>query len=67
MVKVDVRKVVFSDLFCFLLLVLLRVIEFIFSDVDKHIESGDLVSVYRMSALPNLCEHFVKLINFLVI
>ena len=41
-------------------------IEDIFSEVDKHIDEGDLLSEYKMSALPSLYEHFVKLITYLV-
>lgn len=43
-----------------------RVIEYIFSEVDKHIEADDLTSEFRLSALPSLYEQFVKLINYLV-
>lgn len=42
-------------------------INFIFSEVDKHIEDGTLISEYNMSALPSLCNHFVKLIAYLVV
>ncbi|OAY54872.2 callose synthase 3 isoform X1 [Manihot esculenta] len=42
-----------------------EVINFIFSEVDKHIEDGTLISEYNMSALPSLCNHFVKLIAYL--
>lgn len=45
---------------------LFRVIEYIFSEVDKHIEAGDLISEFKMSALPSLYELFVKLIKYLV-
>lgn len=45
---------------------LFRVIEYIFSEVDKHIEAGNLISEYKMSALPSLYDLFVKLIKFLV-
>ena len=44
-----------------------RVIEIIFSEVDKHIDTGALIQEYRMSALPSLYDHFVKLIKYLVI
>lgn len=47
-------------------LMVFRVIECIFSEFDKHIEAGDLISEYRMSALPGLYDHFVKLIKYLV-
>ena len=43
-----------------------RVIETIFSEVDKHIEAGDLLSEFKMSALPNLYAQFVELIKYLV-
>ncbi|CAN4114063.1 unnamed protein product [Withania somnifera] len=43
-----------------------EVIEYIFSEVDKHIEAGDLISEFKMSALPNLYELFVKLIKYLI-
>ncbi|XP_052173079.1 callose synthase 3 [Diospyros lotus] len=42
-----------------------EVIEYIFSEVDKHIEEGNLLSEYKMSALPSLYDHFVKLITYL--
>jgi len=44
----------------------LRVIEIIFAEVDKHIDTGDLIQEYKMSALPSLYDHFVKLIKYLV-
>ncbi|KAI9196669.1 hypothetical protein LWI28_025933 [Acer negundo] len=43
-----------------------QVIEDIFSEVDKHIEAGDLISEYKMSALPSLYDLFVKLIKYLL-
>ncbi|KAJ4849393.1 Callose synthase 3 [Turnera subulata] len=43
-----------------------EVIDSIFSDVDKHIEAGDLITEYRMSALPDLYDQFVKLIKYLL-
>ena len=43
-----------------------RVIEMIFSEVDKQIELGALISEFKMSALPSLYDHFVKLISYLV-
>ncbi|XP_021911742.1 callose synthase 2-like, partial [Carica papaya] len=43
-----------------------EVIEFIFSEVDKHIRDGDLIREYKMSALPSLYNHFVKLIEYLL-
>ncbi|GAB2276965.1 Callose synthase 3 [Dionaea muscipula] len=50
-----------------------KVIDFIFSEVEKHIffevdkhkERGD-VTEYRISALPSLYEHFVKLMKCLL-
>lgn len=53
-------------IFMFVMLGFFRVIEYIFSEVDKHIEAGDLISEYKMSALPSLYDHFVKLIKYLV-
>ncbi|EXB29008.1 Callose synthase 3 [Morus notabilis] len=43
-----------------------EVVEYTFSEVEKHIESGDLLVEFKMSALPNLYEHFVKLIKLLL-
>jgi callose synthase len=43
-----------------------KVIEDIFTEVDKHIEDGDLTREFRMSALPSLYDHFVKLIKYLL-
>nr|GMD67382.1 callose synthase 3-like [Ipomoea batatas] len=43
-----------------------EVIEIIFSEVDKHIEAGNLISQFKMSALPSLYELFVKLIKYLL-
>lgn len=43
-----------------------RVIEYIFSEVDKHISAGDLITEYNLSALPSLYDLFIKLIKFLV-
>ncbi|GAV73698.1 LOW QUALITY PROTEIN: Glucan_synthase domain-containing protein/DUF605 domain-containing protein/FKS1_dom1 domain-containing protein, partial [Cephalotus follicularis] len=43
-----------------------KVIEDIFTEVDKRIEEGQLISEYKMSALPNLYDHFVKLIKYLM-
>ncbi|KAJ7957436.1 Callose synthase [Quillaja saponaria] len=42
------------------------VIECIFTEVDKRIEDDDLLSEFRMSALPSLYEQFVKLIKYLL-
>ncbi|GAA0146605.1 hypothetical protein LIER_06520 [Lithospermum erythrorhizon] len=43
-----------------------EVIEFIFEEVDRHIEAGDIITEFKMSALPSLYDHFVKLIKFLL-
>ncbi|KAL6341057.1 hypothetical protein AAG906_032172 [Vitis piasezkii] len=43
-----------------------EVIECIFSEVDRHIEAGDLIREFKMSALPSLYDHFVKLIGYLL-
>ncbi|KAL0459295.1 UNVERIFIED_CONTAM: Callose synthase 3, partial [Sesamum latifolium] len=43
-----------------------EVIEYIFSEVDKHIEADDLLTEYKMSALPSLYELFVKLVKYLL-
>ncbi|KAL9407347.1 hypothetical protein Peur_004319 [Populus x canadensis] len=43
-----------------------EVIDFIFSEVNQHIDKGDLISEYKMSALPFLYDHFVKLIKYLL-
>ncbi|KAL8099491.1 hypothetical protein AgCh_031937 [Apium graveolens] len=43
-----------------------EVIEYIFCEVDKHVEAGDLLIEYKMSALPSLYDHFVKLIKYLL-
>ncbi|XP_044483306.1 callose synthase 3-like [Mangifera indica] len=43
-----------------------RVIEYIFGEVEKHIEKETLIEEYKMSALPSLFEHFVKLIKYLL-
>nr|QKN22526.1 callose synthase 3 [Urtica dioica subsp. dioica] len=44
------------------------VIEFIFSEVDKHIDEGSLLngSGFKMIFLPTLYEHFVKLTRLLL-
>ncbi|KAL8468955.1 hypothetical protein ACS0TY_031960 [Phlomoides rotata] len=44
-----------------------EVIEYIFSEVDKHIEEDDLLSEYKLNALPNLYELFVRLVKYLTI
>ncbi|KAF6151837.1 hypothetical protein GIB67_010411 [Kingdonia uniflora] len=41
------------------------VIKDIFFEVDKHIEADTLISDLKMSALPNLYGHFVKLMEIL--
>ncbi|CAL5433839.1 unnamed protein product [Camellia sinensis] len=43
-----------------------EVIEYIFTDVDKHIEEGKLLTEYNMGGLPSLYDHFVKLIKYLL-
>ncbi|KAK9941339.1 hypothetical protein M0R45_017945 [Rubus argutus] len=42
-----------------------EVIDYIFMEVDKHIAEGNLMREFKMSALPSLYDHFVKLIGFL--
>ncbi|KAJ8436465.1 hypothetical protein Cgig2_000450 [Carnegiea gigantea] len=44
----------------------INVIEKIFAEVETHIEQGDLVKEYKMSALPSLYETFVKLMKCLL-
>ncbi|XP_019152063.1 PREDICTED: callose synthase 3 [Ipomoea nil] len=44
----------------------MKVIEIIFSEVDKHIVAGNLISQFKMSALPSLYDLFVKLIKYLL-
>ncbi|CAJ1846041.1 unnamed protein product [Sphenostylis stenocarpa] len=43
-----------------------RVIEYMFDEVDKHIESDKLIIEFRMSALPSLYAKFVQLIEYLL-
>ncbi|CAJ2631133.1 unnamed protein product [Trifolium pratense] len=43
-----------------------QVIEYILSEVDKHIEAGDLISEFKLSALPSLYGQFVALIKYLL-
>ncbi|KAJ6325907.1 hypothetical protein OIU78_013073 [Salix suchowensis] len=43
-----------------------QVIDVIFKDIDRHIIEGNLISDYKMSALPFLYDHFVKLIKCLL-
>nr|KYP65055.1 Callose synthase 3 [Cajanus cajan] len=41
-------------------------IEYMFNLVDKHIQEDDVMSKFKMSALPGLYEKFVKLIEYLL-
>ncbi|KAL9263844.1 Callose synthase 3-like protein [Drosera capensis] len=43
-----------------------KVVDYIFSEVEKHKETGNLVSEYKISCLPSLYEHFVKLMKCLL-
>lgn len=43
-----------------------EVITYIFDEVDKHIQDEDLITEYRMTALPSLYGHFVNLMDFLL-
>ncbi|MFS7956842.1 putative 1,3-beta-glucan synthase [Helianthus anomalus] len=43
-----------------------KVIDDIFEEVDKHIDNGDLVRDFKMSALPILYDHVVKLLKYLL-
>ncbi|WCJ32414.1 glucan synthase-like 12 [Euphorbia peplus] len=43
-----------------------EVIDFIFKEVENHINEGNLILEYKMSALPSLYDHFVKLITYLL-
>ncbi|BBH04334.1 glucan synthase-like 12, partial [Prunus dulcis] len=43
-----------------------EVIDYIFSEVDKHIESNDLMVEFKMSALPSLYAQFIRLIEYLL-
>ncbi|GLU19453.1 hypothetical protein SLE2022_357040 [Rubroshorea leprosula] len=43
-----------------------NVIEHIFREVDQHLVDGNLISEFKMSALPTLYDQFVKLIEFLL-
>ncbi|GFP79995.1 callose synthase 3 [Phtheirospermum japonicum] len=43
-----------------------EVIEYIFSEVDKHIEDDDLLAEYKLSALPSLYNLFVELVKYLL-
>ncbi|MED6226769.1 Callose synthase 3, partial [Stylosanthes scabra] len=42
------------------------VIDYIFTEVDSHIEAGTLITEFRMSALPSLYAQFVELIKYLL-
>ncbi|KAI6669498.1 hypothetical protein NL676_004383 [Syzygium grande] len=43
-----------------------NVIEYIFSEVDKHVQEGTLIHEFKMSALPSLYKLFDKLIKYLL-
>ncbi|MFS7956864.1 putative 1,3-beta-glucan synthase [Helianthus anomalus] len=43
-----------------------KVIDDIFEEFDKHIDDGDLVRDFKMSALPILYDHVVKLLTYLL-
>ncbi|EPS63560.1 hypothetical protein M569_11224, partial [Genlisea aurea] len=43
-----------------------KVIEYIFSEVDKHIEEEDLSSEFKLSSLPSLYDMFVRLVKYLL-
>ncbi|KAF8015337.1 hypothetical protein BT93_H0983 [Corymbia citriodora subsp. variegata] len=43
-----------------------EVIGIIFSEVQKHVDEGNLISEFKMSALPSLYDLFVQLIKFLL-
>ncbi|XP_048324045.2 callose synthase 3 [Ziziphus jujuba] len=43
-----------------------EVIDSIFNEVDKHKDANDLITEFKMSALPSLYDHFVKLIKYLL-
>ncbi|XP_038879408.1 callose synthase 3 [Benincasa hispida] len=43
-----------------------EVINYIFTEVDKHIEENTLISEFKMSALPKLYHRFVKLTKYLL-
>ncbi|KAL1323213.1 callose synthase 3 [Arachis ipaensis] len=42
------------------------VIDYLFTEVDSHIEDGKLITEFRMSALPSLYAQFVQLIKYLL-
>ncbi|XP_045796427.1 callose synthase 3-like [Trifolium pratense] len=41
-------------------------IEYMFREVDNHIEAGNLINEFKMSALPSLYGQFVELIKYLL-
>ncbi|KAJ7537160.1 hypothetical protein O6H91_12G100700 [Diphasiastrum complanatum] len=43
-----------------------KIIDELFSEVDKHIEGGTLLANFKMTALPSLRDQFVDLISCLV-
>ncbi|KAG6630069.1 callose synthase 3-like [Carya illinoinensis] len=43
-----------------------QVIDYIFGEVDQHIDKHDLVREFKMSALPSLYDYFVKLMKCLL-
>ncbi|GAB2218339.1 hypothetical protein Drorol1_Dr00001559 [Drosera rotundifolia] len=43
-----------------------EVVDDIFSEVEKHKETGKLVTEYKISCLPSLYDHFVKLMKCLL-
>ncbi|KAK4408227.1 Callose synthase 3 [Sesamum angolense] len=43
-----------------------EVIEYIFSEVDKHITEDNLLTEYKLSALPSLYDLFVRLVKYLL-
>ncbi|KAA3470974.1 callose synthase 3-like [Gossypium australe] len=45
---------------------IIRVIDDIFFKVDKRIADGSLIKTYKMSAVPSLCDHIMKLIKLLL-
>ncbi|XP_019429555.1 PREDICTED: callose synthase 3-like [Lupinus angustifolius] len=42
------------------------VIDYMFTEVDRHIDASTLISEFRMSALPSLYKQFVQLIKYLL-
>ncbi|CAA0815271.1 Callose synthase 3 [Striga hermonthica] len=43
-----------------------EVIEYIFTEVDKHIVEDDLLAEYKLNALPSLYNLFVELVKYLL-